>query len=90
MSIAVGHIIDFDLGVKDLGIIVGREVQTIESSGQAEYSIDNLIEREIGPQQLIIDLVQAVALFVGIVTVVPSLQFKIFALSLCGKLCQSI
>ncbi len=91
IPLVIGHIKRLDIRVIHLYVIIAGELNSIELGGQPEHAVDHIVKLEIRAQLLFVIAVTLVLQFVGIVAVIPRLDFHWFPFKLrgeIGQLCQ--
>ena len=71
-----------------LNIVVAGELQSVKLGGEAEHTGNHVVELEVGAQLLLVVAVGGIFELIGVVAVVPRIDFHRFALRFGGKFGQ--
>ena len=80
LPLVVGNVEGLHVGMVDLDVVVAGELQAIELGGEAEHTGNHVVELEVGAQLLLVVAVGGIFELVGVVAVVPRIDFHGFAL----------
>ena len=70
-SVGAGYVIGLYIGMVDLNLGVVCELQAIELCGKAEYTVNHVVELEVGAEGLFVKRVFVGLELVGIIRIVP-------------------
>ena len=88
LPLVVGNVEGLHVGMVYLDVVVAGELQSVKLGGEAEHTGNHVVELEVGTQLLLVVAVGGIFELVGVVAVVPRIDFHRFALGFGGKFGQ--
>ena len=83
-TVAVEHLVCLHVGVIHLDVLVFAECDAVEPCCQAEYAFNHLVQFEVRPEHLGVDIVFLQFELVAKESEVPRLNFEVLSLGLAG------